>query len=259
MILQQSKRISRSLFFFFLDSTSRRTLTTTSRYCLNRSVLSPLRYGIGIASDGESRRQSYLLDSLWSTVQRRGVKVNAIQLRAGNVIERSGRTFRVVGAEHKQQGRGGASIQVELRDVDNGSKVNLRFGSEESVEKVFVQEKSFTCLYTEGNTVFLIEPHTFEQLEVPLQIFGKAAAYLKEEMKVQLELFDGRALDGSVPKHVTCKIVETQSPMKGLTPSSRYKKAVLDNGCTIQVPAYLETGEEIMINTEDDTFVKRVK
>ncbi|KAF3586336.1 hypothetical protein F2Q69_00031522 [Brassica cretica] len=186
-----------------------------------------------VATSGGCSRETRALGSLWSALQSRGVKVNAIQLRPGNVIERTGRTFRVVESEHKQQGRGGASIQVELRDVDNGSKLNLRFGPEESVEKVFVQEKSFTCLYTEGDTAFLIEPDTFEQVEVPLDIFGKAAVYLKEEMRVQLQLYDGRALSASVPKHVTCTIQETQLPMKGLTsaPRSPRRRAIPKRQC----------------------------
>ncbi|OAO98175.1 hypothetical protein AXX17_AT4G30340 [Arabidopsis thaliana] len=76
-------------------------------------------------------------------------------------------------------------------------------------------------------------------------------------MKVQLQLYDGRALSASIPKHITCTVVETQLPMKGLTSAPRYKRALLDNGSTIQVPSYLEAGEKIVINTEDDSFVKR--
>ncbi|KHG15598.1 Elongation factor P [Gossypium arboreum] len=178
----------------------------------------------------------------WSASQHRGVKVNAIH---------------IVESEHKQRGRGGALMQVELRDVDNGNKVSLRFGPEEPVERVFVEEKSFTCLYTEKNTAFLIEPETFDQLQVPLDLFGKSAAYLKEEMKVTLQLYDGRPLTASVPKRVTCTIKETQTPMKGVSATPRYKKALLDNGVTVQVPPYLDTGEEIIISTEDDSYLGR--
>ncbi|CAN8259199.1 unnamed protein product [Cochlearia groenlandica] len=231
-----------------------RGIAIRSLCSLRGYLLSNVHHGIALEPASHAASP---LNSLWSAVQRRGVKVNAIQLRPGNVIERTGLGyFEVVEAEHKQQGRGGASMQVELRDVDNGNKLNLRFGTEESVEKVFVQEKSFTCLYTEGDTVFLIEPDTFEQVEVPLDIFGKAGVYLKEEMRVQLQLYDGRALSASLPKHVTCTIEETQLPMKGLTSAPRYKRALLDNGSTIQVPSYLEAGERIVINTEDDSFVK---
>ncbi|OMO82731.1 Translation elongation factor P/YeiP, central [Corchorus olitorius] len=200
-----------------------------------------------------------LLSSPWSASQQRGAKVNAIHLRPGNVIEKSGRIYQVVESEHKQRGRGGAMMQLELRDVDNGNKVSLRFGTEEPVERVFVEQKSFQCLYTENKTAFLIEPETFDQLQVPLDLFGKSAAYLKEEMKVTLQLFDGRPLSASVPKHVTCIIKETQTPMKGVSATPRYKKALLDNGLTVQVPPYLDVGEEIIISTEDDSYLSRVK
>jgi hypothetical protein len=125
--------ISRSLFSFSNATSPGAVTTRRSLYSLSRSLLSSTPYAAGGCC-----RETPPLHSPWSALQRRGVKVNAIQLRAGNVIERTGRTFRVVEAEHKQQGRGGASIQVELRDVDTGNKLNLRFGSEESVESMLL-------------------------------------------------------------------------------------------------------------------------
>ncbi|KAK8551042.1 hypothetical protein V6N12_039714 [Hibiscus sabdariffa] len=181
----------------------------------------------------------------WSASQPRGLKVNAIH---------------IIDLEHKRQrGRGGALMQMELRDVDNGNKVSLRFGPEEPVERVVVEEKSFTitCLYKENNAAFLFEDQTFDQLQVPLDLFGKSAAYLKEEMKVRLQLYDGRPLTAAVPKRVTCTIKETQTPMKGVSATHRYKKALLDNGLAVQVPPYLDAGEEIIINTEDDSYIGR--
>uniref|UniRef100_A0A2P2LKG6 Uncharacterized protein LOC105142313 isoform X1 n=1 Tax=Rhizophora mucronata TaxID=61149 RepID=A0A2P2LKG6_RHIMU len=163
----------------------------------------------------------------------------------------------VLEAEHKQQGRGGAMMQLELRDVDSGSKQSLRFGTEEAVERVYVEERSLTFLYTEGEMVYLMDPENFEQLEVPLDTFGKAAAYLKEEMKVKLQLYDGRPLSGSVPRKVTCSIKEIQVNPKGTTITPRYLKGLLDNGLSVQVPAYLEPGEEIVVNTDDNSFVSR--
>ncbi|KAF5735696.1 Elongation factor P (EF-P) family protein [Tripterygium wilfordii] len=124
-------------------------------------------------------------------------------------------------------------------------------------EGVFVEEKSFTCLYTESETAFLIEPDTFDQLEVPLDLFGKAASYLKGDMKVRLLLYDDRPLSGSIPKHVTCTVKETQPHVKGISATPRYKKALLDNGLTVQVPPYIENGESIVIKTEDDSFLSR--
>ncbi|GAY57541.1 hypothetical protein CUMW_180230 [Citrus unshiu] len=218
----------------------------------------------------------------------------------------TGKMYQVIDAEHKQRGRGGAMMQMELRDIDTGNKVSLRFGTEEAVERVFVEDKSFTCLYTENDTAFVIESETFEQLEVPLDVFGKAGAYLQAEatilkflsfllvilglnfktsqficgsdswlpvpvegMKVWLQLYDGRALSGSIPKRVACTIKEIHASTKGPTVTPRavfdttvnmlnqrlYRRALLDNGVTVMVPSYLEIGEEIFINPQDDSYI----
>ncbi|KAJ7009421.1 hypothetical protein NC653_000181 [Populus alba x Populus x berolinensis] len=226
-LLQLSKRLSRALVF----SSSPYSSLTSSRTFSTLTLFSPDCHGVAITTNGNVYARP------WFAIQHRGVKVNAIHLRPGNVIEKSGRIFEVVDAEHKQRGRGGAILTVllffflsilnpnyhkffhclimcevtlELRDVDSGNKQTLRFGAEEAVERVFVEERSFTCLYTEHESVYLIDLEKFEQLEVPLILFGQAAAYLKEEMKVKMQLFDGRPLSGSIPKQVTCVIKETQ-------------------------------------------------
>ncbi|XP_050205333.1 uncharacterized protein LOC126655268 isoform X2 [Mercurialis annua] len=193
----------------------------------------------------------------WSFTQSRGARVTAIHLRPGNVIETKGKVYQVVDVEHKQRGRGGASMQVELRNIDNGNKQSLRFNTEEAIERVFVEERSFTFLYEEQGKVFLMDPEKFEQLEVPAELFGKAAPYLKDEMRVKLQLYDEKPLSGSIPKQVTCTIKETQAPMKGLTATPRYKKALLDNNLTIQVPAYLDVGEAIIVDTNEDSYITR--
>ncbi|KDP42070.1 hypothetical protein JCGZ_01858 [Jatropha curcas] len=148
-------------------------------------------------------------------------------------------------------------MQLELRNIDNGNKESLRFGTEDAVEKVFVEERSFTCLYVERGTAYLMDPEKFEQLEVPMALFGDAAAFLKEDMAVKLQLYDERPLSGSIPKQVTCIIKETQPPMRGLTATPRYKRALLDNNLTVQVPPFLDVGEEIIINTIDNSYVSR--
>ncbi|KAI4340589.1 hypothetical protein MLD38_025408 [Melastoma candidum] len=203
--------------------------------------------------------QSSLLRSPWSTFQHRGVKVHGSDVRPGNVVERKGRLYEVVKAEHNQQGRGSAMIQVELRDVESGNKVNARFNTDESIEKIFVEEKFFTCMCTMDDEVALIDPNTFEQIDVKRDLFGKAAAFLKEDMKVMLRLFNDKPLSGSVPKHVACTVVDTPHVAKGASVTPVEKRALLDNGLTVKVPTFIENGEVILINTEDHTYMKRAK
>ncbi|XP_062212755.1 uncharacterized protein LOC133913585 isoform X2 [Phragmites australis] len=193
----------------------------------------------------------------WAATQRRGAKMLGSDVKLGNVIQRRGHIYQVIKAQHSHQGRGGATIQVELRDVDTGNKITERFRTDEALERVFVEEKSFTYLYQEGDTVTLMEPETFEQLEVSKELFGKAAAYLKDEMKVALQYFDGRLMSASVPPRVTCTVIEAQPHTKGLTAQPQYKRVLLDNGLTVLAPPFIEVGEKIVISTADDSYMTR--
>ncbi|GAB2286977.1 hypothetical protein Dimus_021365 [Dionaea muscipula] len=194
-----------------LTSVSIRTLSTSLGLCNLLSNSSNIRS----VSRG-------LLASPWSLSQQRGRKVLGSEVRPGNVIHRKGRVYQVLKAQHTQHGRGGASIQVELRDVDGGNKVTERFRTDEAIERVFVEEKTFTFLYAEGNTVVLMDSDTFEQTEVPKELFGKAAVYLKDDMKVTVQYYDERPMSASVPQRVTSTVVEAQTPVKGVSVTPQY-------------------------------------
>ncbi|KAM0927803.1 hypothetical protein ACQ4PT_002071 [Festuca glaucescens] len=234
-LLEASRRISLPL---------RSPRLATHRHAHAVATLSAARRGPSAGS---------LAATPWAATQRRGAKMLGSDVKLGNVIQRRG----VIKYNHSHQGRGGATIQVELRDVDTGNKTVERFRTDEALERVFVEEKSFTYLYHEGDNVALMEPSTFEQLEVSKELFGKAAAYLKDEMKVTLQYFDGRPLSGSVPPRVTCTVVEAQPNTKGLTAQPQYKRVVLDNGLTVLAPPFIEVGESIVISTVDDSYMTR--
>ncbi|OWM69279.1 hypothetical protein CDL15_Pgr025466 [Punica granatum] len=244
-----SRRLSRALLSAAAVPSSRslRTLTALPPH-------SPLAFDRSGAASASPAGQLFL--SPWSIIQHRGVKIQGSE---------------VVKAEHNQQGRGSALIQVELRDVESGNKVNARFNTDESIAKVFVEEKSFTCMCTINDEVALIDPATFEQLDVKKDLFGKNAVYLEEEMKVTLRLFDDRPLSGSIPKRVICIVKETPPQVPSFIETgeailvnteddsyiSREKRALLDNGLTVKVPSFIETGEAILVNTEDDSYISR--
>lgn len=162
-------------------------------------------------------------------------------------------------ALHRTPGKGGALIQVELRDVDSGNKVNERLRTDEAIERVFVEQKIFTYLYTDEETdcVVLMDPKTFVQVDVPKTLFGESVLYLKDDMTVTVGLYDDKPMSASIPTRVTCTIVETQAPVKNIGATPHTKKALLDNGLTVQVPAYLLTGEQILISTADNSYMSR--
>ncbi|KAI3966712.1 hypothetical protein MKX01_041188 [Papaver californicum] len=218
-----------------------RSITTLTASLQNYQTISP----------NNSSLSRGTFDKPWSASQHRGVKVLGTDVRSGNVIQRK--------AQHTQQGRGGAIIQVELRDVDSGNKVTERFRTDEAMERVFVEEKSFTFLYTIGDSVTLMEPETYEQMEVSKDLFGKASAYLKEDMKVSLQLYDGKVMSATIPPRVTCTVAEAKGNMKGLTATPQYRRVLLENGLTVQAPPFIEVGDQIIVNTIDDSYVTRAK
>lgn len=241
--LRLGKRLHRALSNATCSFTARRALR--SQHTLT-NYLEPCLY-----------QDTLLTQSPWSAIQVRGAKVLGSDVKPGNVIERKGRIYQVLKAQHTVQGRGGASIQVELRDVDSGNKVTDRFRTDEAMERVFVEEKSFTYLYTDGDNVMIMEPDTFEQMEVSKDLFGKAAVYLKDDMKVTLHLYDGRIMSASIPQRVTCTVVEAQTHTKGMTATPQYKKVLLDNGQSVLAPSFIVTGDAIVINTADDSYITR--
>ncbi|XP_075521857.1 uncharacterized protein LOC142555081 isoform X2 [Primulina tabacum] len=184
---------------------------------------------------------SDLLSSPWSTTQLRCARFSGAD---------------VVKAQHTTQGRGGAIIQVELRDVDSGSKSNERLRTDEPVERVFVQEKSLTYLYTDDETgnVVLMDPETYGQLDVPSHLFGESLAYLQDDMKVTVQLYDEKPMAASMPNRAICTVVEAADIVKGSGPMP-YKKVLLDNGRTIQAPAHVLAGEKIIVSTTDNSYI----
>ncbi|XP_027335637.1 uncharacterized protein LOC113849725 isoform X1 [Abrus precatorius] len=190
----------------------------------------------------------------WSAFQCRGIKVSGSDIRVGNIIGKQGRIYEVLKVDHSHEGRGKATIKVELRDIGQGNKVTQRMGTDEDIERVFVRERTFMfmCMDHDG-TVVLMDPDTLDQMEVSKDLFGKNCLYLQDEMKVKVQFYDDKPLSASVPKRVTCNVKE------GIAATPRNKKVVLDNGLSVEVPPHIVAGDAIVVNTEDDSYIERAK
>ncbi|XP_040991020.1 elongation factor P [Juglans microcarpa x Juglans regia] len=201
-----------------------------------------------------------LLRTPWSASQHRGIKISGSDVKVGNVIEKKGRMYQVLKTDHSHEGRGKATIKVELRDIESGNKVSQRLATYESVERVYVQQKTYMYMCTDrSGVVVLMDIETFDQLEVSQELFGKDAKYLKGDMRVTVRLYDGIPFSASVPKHVTCIVKEAQPPLMGITATPRGKKVVLDNGLIVEVPVFVIAGDAVVIDTETDSYLERAK
>ncbi len=187
------------------------------------------------------------------------MKINAIDIKPGNVLEHQGKLWVVLRRELVQPGKGGAFAQVEMRDLRGGSKLNERFRTQETVERVRLDEKEMQFLYLEGTHATFMDNETYEQLTVDREMIGEPADFLTEGMVCTIQLYEGTPLAVTLPQTVTVEVVEADPVVKGQTASSSYKPGKLANGRRVMLPPHIGAGTRIVVNTGDGSYLERAK
>lgn len=187
------------------------------------------------------------------------MKINGNSIRPGNIIEHKNRLWVAVKIQHTQPGKGGAYLQVELKDIRDGTKLNERFRSSESVERVRLDEREYQYLYTADDAMTLMDTETFEQLSLPLELVGDTQSFLQEGMIITVSSYEGEPVSANLPDKVVMTIAMADPVVKGQTAASSYKPAFLENDVRIMVPPHIETGMRVVVNTADGTYVERAK
>lgn len=188
------------------------------------------------------------------------MKINGNELKIGMLIQLKGRLLSVVKTQHVKPGKGGAFMQTELKDIRNGGKLNERFRSDETVEKVRLDEIECQFLYKDGSMYAFMDNDTFDQFQLSHEVIGdEVAQYLTENMVVNISKYDEEILGVILPENMTFLITEADPVVKGQTASSSYKSAILENGMRVQVPPHVEAGMKIVISTSDASYVERAK
>ncbi len=185
------------------------------------------------------------------------MKINAVEIRPGNIIEYEGGIWRAVKIQHTQPGKGGAYMQVEMKNLIDGRKNNVRFRSAETLEKVRLETTDFQFLFADGDTLTFMDKETYEQTTLDAGILGDAAAFLQDGMDVVMELWEERPISVQLPDTIEAMIIEADAVVKGQTASSSYKPAILENGVRIMVPPHIGAGTRIVVNVYDREYVKR--
>lgn len=187
------------------------------------------------------------------------MKINGNAIRPGNVIEHKGRLCVAIKTQHTQPGKGGAYLQVELKDLMSGTKMNERFRSSESVERVRLDEKESQFLFSNDDTLTFMDNENYEQFTLPTELVGDGAIYLQDGMTVIISVHEGTPMSVQLPAHVTVAVAETEPVIKGQTAASSYKPALLENGVRTMVPPHINAEARVVIATEDGTYVERAK
>ena len=180
-------------------------------------------------------------------------------LKKGTLFQWEGEPFRVVDYKQKVMGRGGSIVNVRIKSLLDGKVLEKTFKGNEQLEPADVTGQGVQYLYADGNRFYFMNQTSFEQFEVPADLVGDGAGYIKEGDEVQLQFFDGRPISVELPKNVPLKVTYTESVVKGDTSSAITKDATLETGLTIKVPAFIKQGDVISVDTASGAYRERVK
>lgn len=187
------------------------------------------------------------------------MKIAALNVRPGYVLEYNDKLWVVLKSETVQPGKGAAVTQVEMRDLKSGNKTNIRWRTQDMVEKAHIDEEDFQYLYPEGDKLTFMHTENFEQISVDRGIVGEPAQFLQEGMICQIAMHEGTPLSVTLPDTVTMEITEAEPVVKGQTASSSYKPAILENGAKVMVPPHIEAGTRVVVKTADGSYAERAK
>ena len=186
------------------------------------------------------------------------MKISGNEIRVGMLIEHKNDLWQVLKTQHVKPGKGGAFAQIEMKSVNRNTKLNERFRSSDTVEKASLDEIKFNYLYEDEDDYYFINPKTFEQISIKKNIIGEKGKLLTENLEVDISFYNESPLSVEMPNQVTCKVKTTDVALKSQTVSSSYKPATLDNGINIQVPPFIESEDEIIIDTRTIEYVKKI-
>ena len=186
------------------------------------------------------------------------MKINASEIRVGMLLEYKDDLWQVLKTQHVKPGKGGAFAQVEMKSVNKSTKLNERFRSSETVEKASLDEIKFNFLYEDESNFYFMNPKSFDQIDLKKEMIGEKGKLLTENLEVVVSFYNDTPISIELPKQVNCKIKSTDVALKGQTVSSSYKPAILNNGLNIQVPPFIEQGDEIIVDTRSLEYIKKL-
>ena len=186
------------------------------------------------------------------------MKISGNEIKPGMLLEHKDDLWEVLKTQHVKPGKGGAFNQVELKSITRGTKLNERFRSSDVVEKASLEEIKLNFLYEDETDYYFINQKSFEQINIKKEIIGEKGKFLKEELEVNISFYEEKAISIELPKQINCKIESTDVALKGQTVSSSYKPAILDNGVKIQVPPFIESGDQIIVDTRTIEYIKKI-
>ena len=187
------------------------------------------------------------------------MKISSNEIKTGMIIEHNNDLWEVLRTQHVKPGKGGAFNQVELKSINKNTKLNERFRSNDTIEKAILDEKKYNFLFEDSENYHFMDQVSYEQILIKKSKIGEKGKLLKENIEVTINFYDDSPLSVDLPITINCKIIRTDASLKGQTVSSSYKPAIIENDVKIQVPPFIDTDDEILIDTRTLEYVKKIQ
>jgi elongation factor P len=184
--------------------------------------------------------------------------ISTNQFRNGRAIRVDGKRFTILFFQHVKPGKGGAFVRTRLRNIDSGAVVEKTFRAGEKLENVRTESRSMTYLYRDGDLLYFMDSDTYDQVPVPVDVVGEAAWYIVEGGTVSVLSADGEVVSVEPPPHVDLGVSETDPGLKGDTATGGTKPATLETGVVVQVPLFINVGDQVRVDTRSNEYLTRV-
>ena len=186
------------------------------------------------------------------------MKISGNEIKIGMIIEHNNDLWEVLKTQHVKPGKGGAFNQVEMKSINRQTKLNERFRSSDNVERAIVEEIEYNFLYEDKGDFHFINNKTFDQIFLKRELIGEKVNFLKEGLEVNIGVYNDIPIKIDLPNQIECKVETTDAAIKGQTAASSYKPAILENGVNIQVPPFIEIGDDVIVDTRTMEYVKKI-
>lgn len=185
--------------------------------------------------------------------------IAATQLRVGMSILYNGEPFKVVSVQHITPGNWRGMVQTKMKNLKTGSAVENRFRSEDKLEKAHLEQHEMEYLYNSGADYHFMNTETYEQVSLSAEELGDNVYYLIPNIRFMVDFYEGKPVGIEPPNVVELKVVDTAPNLKGATVTNTLKPATLETGLVVNVPAFIDVGEKIRVDTTEGKYLERAK
>ncbi len=183
--------------------------------------------------------------------------ISTTDFRSGETLVMDGQLWSIVEFQHVKPGKGGAFVRTKLRRLRDGSVIERTFRAGEKFQEAFIEKRTLQYLYRTAETYHLMDTKSYEEVQVPADVLGTGAGFLKENMELEGQFHDGQLIGIQPPMFVEVHIESTEPGVRGDTSKGGMKPAKLETGATIQVPLFVEPGDVIRVDTRTGSYVSR--